>query len=162
MYARDFQYPLSFAVIAYLGLAIAPVVSVVFIGVAIELLFVLHQTIAIKLDGVLVLIFGLYVGWLSLLSFRYWYFLVTKYSVDERGVKVEFLSSKNTLFWDTLETARYRRAMGFLEIKFRNAKHAVVLTPVGTLAERRERVAMLDVIAIIERVTGVVVSRSIL
>jgi hypothetical protein len=156
-----FQYSPLFAAVAYAGLIVGTILAVVLIGVSIDVALFLNRPISMKLDGMFVGLLGCYFGWLTILSWRYWYFLVTRYSVDDRGIAARLFSSHSVYTWDTLESARYRRAMGFLEVKFRNSARPAVLTPMGTLAELQARSAIFNVISIIERQTSVTVRRSL-
>jgi hypothetical protein len=57
--------------------------------------------------------------------------------VDASGINVRFFSSETTLRWDQLRDARYRKALGQIDLRFDGFPHLVVLNNVDMNRQRK-------------------------
>ncbi len=99
-----------------------------------------------KLDSIFVGGLGLASGWIVLGALRTWYAPFTVYEVDRRGIKARFFSSESFVAWDELKTARYRKALGQIDLQFNGTSRTVVLSNVDMNVERRRVRAALQLI----------------
>ena len=99
-----------------------------------------------KLDSIFVGGLGLASGWIVLGALRTWYAPFTVHEVDRRGIKARFFSSESFVAWDELKTARYRKALGQIDLQFNGTSRTVVLSNVDMNVERRRVRAALQLI----------------
>jgi hypothetical protein len=71
-----------------------------------------------KLDAVAVCGLGLAFGWICFAITRTWHSFFTFYEVDRQGIKARLRSVGTFYPWDQLKSARYRRALGQIEVEF--------------------------------------------
>jgi len=110
-----------------------------------------------KFDAAFVGTLGVSFGWITALTLRTWYSVLTTYVVDTTGIQVRFFSSSTFLDWERLEAARYRKLVGQLDLRFRDFPRLVVLTNVDRNWDRR---TVLGAVSLVEQQTQVRVKRS--
>ncbi len=152
-----FRYPRSFAAAAILGIPILTVLSLVLSAASIWLLVSPDVSIGMKFDAAFVGTLGVSFGWITALTLRTWYSVLTTYVVDTTGIQVRFFSSSTFLDWERLEAARYRKLVGQLDLRFRDFPRLVVLTNVDRNWDRR---TVLGAVSLVEQQTQVRVKRS--
>jgi hypothetical protein len=117
------------------------------------------MSLGMRLDTVFMIAVGVFFAWISVMFFRAWYSILTKYTVDDSGITIEFLSHETRVPWRELMAARYRKSLGQLELKFKTLSRLVVLTNVDMNWERH---TVLAACRCVEERTSVELRRTIL
>ena len=93
-----------------------------------------------------------------MVSARSWYALLSEVTLNGSGVTIGFRASSQFVAWGSLVRARYRKALGQMDLEFKGQARRVILSNVD-LDPQREKI--LKALAFVESVTGRSVAISI-
>jgi hypothetical protein len=154
-----FKYSRPMVWLTFIGLPVIALLSITLLGAALFAFMRLDGGLAVKLQAVFLGLLGVVFGWIAGLSARNWYALLSEFTVTDEGVTIRYGASSQFLAWGSLLSARYRRAIVQIDLEFNGQARRVILSNVD-LNPQRETV--LKALALVERVTGHPVPRSIL
>lgn len=154
-----FKYQKPLLTLMFIGVAILFIMGLAFPSIAVYLIrHRAHLSLEMKLDLTVFGFMGLWFLWLVGMILRTWYTFLTVYVLTESGVTVNFFSSETFLPWTQLSTARYRRAMGQLELRFHAFPRFVVLNNVDM---NMRRATLLAGLRLVERMSRLTIRRTI-
>lgn len=152
-----FKYKSPFVWLAFIGLPVIAILPIILCGAAF-FVFVSSGGIAVKLQAVLMGLLGVAFGWIAVVSARNWYALLSEVTLNDEGVSIKYRASSQFVPWGSLVRARYRKALGQMDLEFKGQARRVILGNVD-LDPQREKV--LKALAFVESVTGRSVAISI-
>jgi len=154
-----FRYSRPMIWLSFIGLPVVALLSLVLLGTALFVLSRSDGSGGMKLQAVLVGLLGVAFGWLAGLSARNWYVLLSEFALTDEGVTIRYGTSSQFVSWGSLVSAKYRRAVGQIDLEFKGHARRVILSNVD-LDPQREKV--LKALAFVEGVAGHPVPKSIL
>jgi hypothetical protein len=152
-----FKYRRPFVLLVFIGLPVIALLPIILLGAAL-LGFVSNGGFIVKLESVFVGLLGLAFGWIALLSVQSWYVLLSEFALTDAGISIRYRGSSQFVAWASLVSAKYRKAIGQIDLEFKGYARRVILGNVD-LDPQREKV--LKALAFVESVAGRPVSRSI-
>lgn len=153
-----FKYSRPLVWLTFIGLPMIALLSIILLGAALFVFIRSDGGFAVKLQAVFVGLLGVAFGWIAWLSARNWYVLLSEFTLNDEGVTIRYRRSSQFVPWGSLVSAKYRRAMGQIDLDFKSRARRVILSNVD-LDPQREKV--LKALTLVEGVTGRPVPRSI-
>jgi hypothetical protein len=136
-----------------------PAMAVLLPVASVYLLTQTEMSLGMRIDAVFMIAVGVFFAWISVMFFRTWYSILTKYTVDISGITIEFFSHQTRVTWGELMAAQYRKSLGQLELKFKTSSRLVVLTNVDLNWERN---TVLSACRYVEESTSVELRKTVL
>jgi hypothetical protein len=153
-----FKYSRPFIWLAFAGMPVIALLSVVLLGAALFVSMRSDGVFAVQLQAAFVGLLGVAFGWITVLSARNWYALLSEFALTNEGVSIRQGTSSRFVTWGSLVSAKYRRAFGQIDLEFKDYARRVILSNVD-LDPQREKV--LKALALVESAAGRPVPRSI-
>lgn len=141
-----FRYRVSMLVVMSVGFPLLGTMAVLFAYLPLYLMRRTDLGIGMKFDVMLCGALGVFFLWIFLAAARCWRSYFSIYTVDINGIRVRFFSSETFLGWNQLSSARYRRALGQIELRFVGFPYLVVLNNVDMNSQRKTVRAALGLI----------------
>lgn len=153
-----FKYSRPLVWLTFIGLPVIALLSIILLGTALFVFIRSDGSFAVKLQAVFVGLLGVAFGWICGLSARNWYVLLSEFALTHEGVTIRYRTSSQFIAWGSLVSAKYRRAIGQIDLEFKGHARRVILSNVD-LDPQREKV--LKALTLVEGVAGHPVPRSI-
>ena len=154
----EFKYSRPTLIMMAAGVPILVLASTALIYASYLSLFTQHALATERLESALAGALGIGFYLLLFEGLRNWRSILASYSLDHTGVWVGRPPMQTVLKWTDLRSARYRRGLGQIELRFEGYPHLVVLYNVSMDINRA---AMHAALALIEGVRSGLVKRSI-
>ena len=153
-----FKYSRPLVWLTFIGLPLIALLSIILLGAALFVFMRSDGGLAVKLQAVFVGLLGIGFGWNAGLSARNWRGLLSEFVLTDEGVTIRYRTSSQFVRWGSLVSAKYRRAMGQIDLEFQGHARRVILSN-GDLDPQREKV--LKALSLVEDAAGRPVARSI-
>jgi hypothetical protein len=132
-----FRYPLPVLLVMCAGFPLLGGMGILFLLLPFLPMRRTQLSVGMKADVIFCAALGVLFIWICLIAVRCWRSYFSVYIVDASGINVRFFSSETTLRWDQLRDARYRKALGQIDLRFDGFPHLVVLNNVDMNRQRK-------------------------
>ncbi len=153
-----FKYSRPLVWLTFIGLPVIALLSIILLGAALFVFIRLDGSLASKLQAIFMGLLGVAFGWIAVVFSRNWHALLSEVTLNDEGVSIRYRASSQFVPWGTLVRARYRKALGQMDLEFKGQTRRVILGNVD-LDPQREKVR--KALGFVESVTGRSVAISI-